>query len=29
MGIAADVLPRVFDLFVQEQQTLDRGASGG
>jgi PAS domain S-box-containing protein len=28
IGIAADVLPRVFDLFVQEQQTLDRSRGG-
>jgi PAS domain S-box-containing protein len=28
IGIARDVLPRVFDLFVQGQQTLDRSAGG-
>jgi PAS domain S-box-containing protein len=28
IGIAADVLPRVFDLFVQEKQTLDRSQGG-
>jgi PAS domain S-box-containing protein len=28
IGIAADILPRIFDLFVQERQTIDR-ASGG
>jgi PAS domain S-box-containing protein len=28
VGIAADVLPRVFELFVQEQQTLDRSRGG-
>jgi PAS domain S-box-containing protein len=28
MGIAADVLPRVFDLFVQERQAIDRSHGG-
>jgi PAS domain S-box-containing protein len=28
IGIAPDVLPRVFDLFVQERQTLDRSQGG-
>jgi PAS domain S-box-containing protein len=28
IGIAADVLPRVFDLFVQERQALDRSQGG-
>ena len=28
IGIAPDVLPRVFDLFVQEQQALDRSRGG-
>ena len=28
MGIAADVLPRVFDLFVQERQAIDRSQGG-
>jgi PAS domain S-box-containing protein len=28
MGIAADVLPHVFDLFVQERQALDRSQGG-
>lgn len=28
IGIAADVLPRVFDLFVQERQAIDRSQGG-
>jgi signal transduction histidine kinase len=28
VGIAADVLPRVFDLFVQERQAIDRSQGG-
>ena len=28
IGIAADVLPRVFDLFVQDRQALDRSQGG-
>ena len=28
IGIAPDVLPRVFDLFVQERQTIDRSQGG-
>jgi PAS domain S-box-containing protein len=28
MGIAPDVLPRVFDLFVQERQAIDRSQGG-
>ena len=28
IGIAPDVLPRVFDMFVQEQQALDRSQGG-
>ena len=28
MGIAPDVLPRVFDLFVQERQAIDRSLGG-
>ena len=28
MGIAHDVLPRVFDLFVQERQAIDRSQGG-
>ncbi len=28
IGMAADVLPRVFDLFVQERQALDRSQGG-
>ncbi|MCU1386405.1 MAG: hypothetical protein JWL71_5102, partial [Acidobacteria bacterium] len=28
MGIAADVLPRIFDLFVQERQAIDRAEGG-
>jgi PAS domain S-box-containing protein len=28
IGIAADVLPRVFDLFVQERQSIDRSQGG-
>jgi len=28
VGIAADMLPRVFDLFVQERQTIDRSRGG-
>jgi signal transduction histidine kinase len=28
MGIAPDLLPRIFDLFVQGQQTLDRSRGG-
>ena len=28
IGIAPDVLPRVFDLFVQERQALDRSQGG-
>ena len=28
MGIAADVLPGIFDLFVQGRQTIDRSAGG-
>lgn len=28
IGIAADVLPRVFDLFVQERQAIDRAQGG-
>jgi signal transduction histidine kinase/ActR/RegA family two-component response regulator len=28
IGISADMLPKVFDLFVQEQQALDRSAGG-
>lgn len=28
IGIAADLLPRIFDLFVQQRQTLDRSRGG-
>jgi signal transduction histidine kinase/ActR/RegA family two-component response regulator len=28
MGIAPEILPRIFDLFVQERQTLDRSQGG-
>ena len=28
MGIAAEILPRIFDLFVQERQTLERSQGG-
>ena len=28
IGIAPDVLPRIFDLFVQERQALDRSQGG-
>ncbi len=28
VGISSDMLPRVFDLFVQERQTLDRSTGG-
>ena len=28
MGIASDVLPRIFDLFVQERQAIDRSQGG-
>ena len=28
IGIAADMLPRVFDLFTQERQSLDRARGG-
>ena len=28
MGIAPEVLPRVFDLFVQERQAIDRSQGG-